>query len=288
MGIMVVQKYDERQSFEGSHLRSASKASLSQSEQNLDKTLEELAAKAAGLGVLLEPRQVDLMARFLALLADYNLHTNLVANAEPGTVVRDHLLDSLTLVPWLGKISGPVTAGANRPVHLVDVGSGAGFPGLILALACLDLGVALVEPVAKKARFLESAVALLGVGKRVRVINERAEVIARRSDFREVFLAGTARAVGAADTACELTLPFLAIGGLLLLQKSQAQLGNELGRARTASLLLGGGEPAVVRADVKVLGKEHVILLIEKTNQTKDCYPRTAALMKRRPLAGPR
>ncbi len=253
----------------------------------MEEVLKQLAVRAATLGVTLEPEQIQSLGNFCLNLADYNAHTNMVSNSDPAVVVRDHILDSLTLVPVIR--SSPFAGLQDGcSLSLVDIGSGAGFPGLILAVACPRLLVTLVESIGKKARFLESAARSLRIRGRVTVINDRAESLGRVSTLRESFHVATARAVGPVDVAAELTMPLLRIGGFLLLQKSQAQLADELSRANRSLSLLGAGGPQVTTPDAEALGKEHVILVIEKTSKIDPQYPRSPAAIKRHPLGGER
>src|SRR5262249_42769702 len=252
--------------------------------------LDQLAARAATLGALLEPNQIQMFGRFCVDLAEYNAHTNLVSNSDPLVLLRDHILDSLTLVPLLRghQFSRPTSADDGCSLSLVDVGSGAGFPGFVLAIACPELSVTLVESIGKKAKFLEMVAGSLGLHNRVTVINDRAESLGRDASLRETFLAGTARAVGPVDVAAELTLPLIRVGGFLLLQKSHAQLDDELTRARLSLSALGAGDPRVVVPDAEALGKQHVILVIEKTTTPSSQFPRSPAAIKRHPLGGAR
>ena len=138
-----------------------------------------LVAGAQQLGIALEPRQREQLLALLAELADWNGRFNLTAIREPADMLRKHLLDSLSVLPWLqGK-------------RIADVGTGAGFPGLPLAIARPAAGFTLIESTAKKARFVEHAVALLQLPN-VGVVNERAEAYRPAAPFDTVIC----RAVG--------------------------------------------------------------------------------------------
>jgi 16S rRNA (guanine527-N7)-methyltransferase len=225
---------------------------------------------------------------FCRALAEYNEHTNLVADASPAVVVAHHVLDSLTLVPLLSRLIEGDIAGAPSAASLVDIGSGAGFPGLVLAIACPDLKVTLLESIAKKTRFLQAVVDALGQGKRVTVINARAEDLASDNRFRESFDFATARAVGSSDLVLELALPLIRLGGAALLQKSRAQAEAEMARAGRAAPILGGGRPELVIPDVEALGRGHVIMAVPKVSKTSPRYPRSMAQMKRHGLGSGR
>jgi 16S rRNA (guanine527-N7)-methyltransferase len=206
-------------------------------------------------------------------LQTYNEHTNLVSNADADVVIRNHILDALSLVRLIPN--------ASSPKRLVDIGSGAGFPAMILALVLENLSVVLIDSVGKKTRFLLEAASALGVSDRVQVENARAEEMAREREYRERFDLATARAVGKLDLVVELTLPFLKLGGLLLAQKSKAQLSDELEDGRHAASLLGGTIKSLDQLDAEVLGRELVVVCVDKQKPTPPKFPRPTSQLKK-------
>lgn len=212
---------------------------------------------------------------FLDQLRLYNEHTNLVSNADPAIVVRDHVLDSLSLVPIIRKFGGN-----EKQMALVDIGSGAGFPAIVLAIAIDDLQVLLIDSVGKKTRFLKEAAQALGLQDRVDVVTARAEELPRDESFRESFNFATARAVGKLDLVCELTLPFLRRNGYLLAQKSKAQADEELKAATHAISKLGGEVVSTEVLNRDVLQKDFVVTCIRKVNPTPAMFPRPTAQLK--------
>ncbi|HEY9871427.1 MAG TPA: 16S rRNA (guanine(527)-N(7))-methyltransferase RsmG [Candidatus Obscuribacterales bacterium] len=255
---------------------------------NLDEALADLRARGSRLGVGLSPDAISAVAIFCRALAEYSQHTNLVADASPGVVVAHHVLDSLTLVPLLSRLPQGDSACGPSAASLVDIGSGAGFPGLVLAIACPHLKVTLLESIAKKTRFLQSVVDALGEAERISVINARAEDLAGDNRFRESFDFATARAVGSADLVLELALPLVRTGGAALIQKSRAQVEDEMARAERAAQILGGGRAELVIPDVEALGKEHVVIAVRKVSKTPSRYPRSMAQIKRHALGSGR
>ena len=228
-------------------------------------------------------------------LQRYNEHTNLVANSEISVLLKEHLLDSLNLLPWVSRRLRPASqdeaknqtaSGAEGKSNsanksLIDIGSGAGFPGLVLAMAAPWLRVTLVDSIGKKCRFLESACAELGLDKRVRVVCERAETIGHDKKYREKFDYATARAVGALPMVAELCLPLLRTGGLLLAQRSKKQALLEAGEAEAYASRLGGNLQETVHFDPDLLGREFSLLVLMKVKTTPRMYPRSAAKMKK-------
>lgn len=202
------------------------------------------------------------------------MHTNLVANDNLSVLLKEHLLDSMQLLPWL-------KPSRSSQLKLVDIGSGAGFPALVLAICRPDLQVTLLESIGKKCRFLEEAAEELGLDKRVRVICQRAESTAHESRFRERFDFATARAVGSLPMVAELCLPFLKTGGLFLAQRSKRQANEEADYADDYASRLGGHLKEIVNFKPDLLGRELSLLVMEKLKTTPLRYPRTAAEMKK-------
>jgi 16S rRNA (guanine527-N7)-methyltransferase len=244
------------------------------------QAIELLSERAEKLSVRFSDRQSDKLARFLEHLEQYNQHTNLVSNAAPKVVALEHLLDSMSLIESVSHQIEKRKKGASR---LIDIGSGAGFPGLILAIMFADLDVTLMDSIEKKTRFLEATADLLDL-QNVSVLTERAESIAHHPQYRETFDIATARAVGGSGMIVELALPLLNLGGVLILQKTESQLVDESHKARKAAKLLGGVMGSVVALDQTILGKARSLILVTKEEHTADKYPRAWKKIKEHPL----
>ena len=231
-----------------------------------------LAREASRLGLDLSAEQIAVCERYAEELIQRNTSVNLTAITEPVDIAHKHFLDSWTAFAmrrWSGK------------ERVIDVGSGAGFPGLALRIAKPGLRMTLVESVGKKARFLEEVSALLGLAD-VEVRNERAEALA--TSRRDRYDVATARAVGSLGQVIEYLLPFLRIGGDAIVWKGRVD--DEMAAARKAATALGG-EIAMVKA-TSDLGVGDVLpgrnlVVVRKTRPTPQRYPRTAADMRRRP-----
>lgn len=239
-----------------------------------------LSERAERLSVKLSGRQSDKLAGFLEHLEKYNQHTNLVANAAPKVVALEHVLDSVSLVEVISHQFQKRKKGNSR---LIDIGSGAGFPGLILAILFEETEVTLMDSIEKKTRFLQEAVDLLELDN-VEVLTERAESIAHHPQYRETFDVATARAVGGSGMIAELALPMLTLGGLLVLQKTESQLVDETHKARKAAKVLGGVMGSVIALDENVLEKPRSLILVLKEEHTSDRYPRAWKKIKESPL----
>jgi 16S rRNA (guanine527-N7)-methyltransferase len=233
-----------------------------------------LAAALRGAdSVGLSEAQAEAIGDHVRLLLAWNDAINLSGIRDAETIAREHVLDSLTAVALLRR------AGIDE---FVDIGSGAGYPGLPLAVVLPARRALLVESIAKKARFLTAAVDALRIGDRVGVLATRAENVAADPDQRGRWGAVVVRAVADLTDLAELSLPLLAPGGLLVAWKRQP-FDEELGRADRAVRRLGGRLVGVEPVTVPGL-EDHVLAVVEKVAETPPEYPRDPAARRRQPL----
>lgn len=233
---------------------------------------------ARELGLKLSAEQIECFARYQAELLVWNERFNLTAIAEPSDVQVKHFLDSLTVV----KALPPPGKGRLSANTLLDVGSGAGFPGVPLAIVRPALKVVLLEATEKKCGFMEHVIAELGL-ENVRVRNGRAEDLAYLPGQRESYDVVVSRAVGSLATLAELCLPFARVGGRMIAPKKTG-IDDEVASAANAIAKLGGrlAPPVVVR--LPVLDEERQLIVVEKIRPTPISYPRRAPLPARSPL----
>ena len=215
----------------------------------------------------------DAAERYVALLLDANRRLNLTRVVEPEPVARLHLLDALSALPLLDAVP--------RSDRCLDLGSGGGVPGLVLALARPDQRWVLVDSVRKKADVLRGFVAALGIAN-VDVVAERAEILGRDPAHRERHDVVTARACAALPVLAEYALPLLARGGTLVAWKGPIA-DDELDAGRVAAAACGGRVPSVHPSGFAVLG-DHRFVVIEKDRPTPERFPRRAGEPGRRPL----
>lgn len=221
---------------------------------------------AADVPRLVNGDQCQRLRDYLRLLLDENEKFNLTAIADPSEAWARHVLENLELVPLLG--SG---------LSLIDVGSGGGLPGMVLAIARPDLEVFLLEATGKKARFLEQTSRTLGL-MNVRVVCERAETAGKPgSELRERFDIVTARAVAPLRALLELTIPFAKVHGLLLAVKGE-HAPSELEQASNALSVLHVVHESTVRYETAT------VLSFRKSQSTPTKYPRRPGEPKHKPL----
>ena len=238
-------------------------------------TTEILSRGAAELGLTLSSRQMKQFGTYHAELAAWNQRVNLTAITEHRQVQVRHFLDSLTVLLALpGEL--PST------FRLVDIGTGAGFPGLPLKLVLPDIHLFLVESAAKKAQFLEHLVEALGLCG-VEVLTGRAEQLAHRDDLRESFDLAVSRGLARLPTLLEYTLPFCRVGGRVALLK-HGGIEQELAGAARALDVLGGRLDRTYPVQVTGLTDNRVVVAVDKVRSTPPGYPRRPGMPGKRPL----
>jgi len=231
---------------------------------------QDFEARASEIGIEFDHGDLNKLGRYLAQLLEANKQFNLTAITEPHEAWTRHILDSLTLVPYL------ISAEAKR---IIDIGSGGGLPGIPLAIVMPHAQFTLVESTGKKARFLEDVAQTLDLPN-VNVLNERAETLGRdygEGGHRETYDAVIARAVGRLPVLLELTVPLAKVGGHVLAMKGE-KYAEEIANAKQALHLL---HAHVVDSHQTPTGTN---VVIEKQRKTPRVYPRLPGEPKRAPL----
>lgn len=230
---------------------------------------ERIARGLAALGLATPPGAAEQLAEYGRLLMEGNERMNLTAITGPEEVADLHMLDCAALA-GLVRMEGK---------SLIDVGTGAGFPGLVLKIIVPSLEVTLLDGLGKRLNWLEETIAALGLSG-VRTVHDRGEEMARDPAFREQFDFAAARAVAGLPVLAELCLPFVRVGGQFLAMKS-VDCGGELEQVRPALPGLGGGE-AVCR-DYAIPGTQvcHRLVVVGKTAPSGAQFPRRWAKMQK-------
>ena len=233
---------------------------------------ERLQAGLERLGVAADGVTLDRLARYHALLTEWNARIDLTAVLDPEEMVDRHYLDSAAPLAL-----GLIPQGA----RVIDVGTGAGLPGIPLCILRPDLRVTLLDAQRKRVTFLQAAIEALDLP--AQAVHMRAEDAARDEAHRETYDVAVSRAVAATPTLLELTLPFVRVGGRAIAWKGPG-LQAELEQARRAAHLLGGALEGVMDAPVPGRDWQHVLLVCAKRQKTARQYPRRAGLPGKNPL----
>lgn len=245
--------------------------------------MEKLIVGAAQMGLTLTPAQTAAFATYREELLVWNRQFNLTAITDPDQVVTRHFLDSLALIPALADQEGiSVPALLARNVRLVDVGAGAGFPGLPLRLVWPRARVCLIEATGKKVRFLEHIAGQLNLDD-VRLVQGRAEELALKEPHRASYDLVLARAVATLPTLVEYLLPLARRGGRVVAYKGSAA-HEEAMCAEQGIRTLGGRLTKLIPIEIPGLAETRVLVVIDKIAQTPDSYPRGRGLPRKHPL----
>lgn len=236
--------------------------------------MEKLAQAAQTLfNIHLTGRQVMALITYERELVDWNQKFNLTAIRDVEAIRTKHFLDSFSCVlAWK----------ANPPARLVDVGTGAGFPGLPLKILYPNLQLTLVESVGKKAMFCQHIARILGL-EGVDVIQARAETLGQHPKHREAYDWAVARAVANMNVLGEFLLPLVKIGGTMLAQKGESGPA-EAQSSEGAMNLLGGKLKQVVQVNLPGVADDRFLVLVEKTAATPPKYPRKPGVPAKQPL----
>ena len=223
---------------------------------------EKLIQGAAMLGVSLSAAQADALRRYYDILTERNRSVNLTRITEPDEVISKHFLDSLTPLP-LGLIKGRV----------IDVGSGAGFPGLVLKCAAPETELTLLDSLGKRVTFMRDVAEAMGISDGISFVHARAEDAGNDPKYRERFDAVVSRAVANMRTLAEWCLPFVKPGGYFLALKGPLAEA-ELEDAARAIEILGGRLETVHSAEIPFTELDHKIAVIKKIRKTPSQFPR--------------
>lgn len=240
-----------------------------------------LAEGCAHLGLPLSERQLTNFALFYQELVTWNEKFNLTGITDLAEVQTKHFLDSLVALPLLAELWGE-TLPPTRAFHCIDVGTGAGFPGLPLKLIAPRLKWSLMDGTGKKITFLQQLLTKLNVPD-VNLIQGRAEELGRETSYRGQFDLVAARAVAPLNTLVEYLLPFARLGGVVAIYKG-ASAAQEFVAARKAIELLGGETVRLAPVHVPFLNEQRFILLVKKVRPTPNQYPRGQGLARKKPL----
>lgn len=243
-------------------------------DSTVDRLLQDrLQAGASALNLRLDARQTDQLRGYLHLLLEWNQRFNLTAIDEPSEVIDKHFLDSLACT---------VALDLTRVERLVDVGTGAGFPGIVLKIAFPHLELLLLDSVEKRLRFLQRVAESLRLTG-VTTAHSRAEDAGRDRRWRGAFDLATARAVARLNTLAEYCLPLVRVGGNFLAMKGP-DIQDELAEAEVALQKLGAGAPLVRTLTLPGTSIGRSLVLAPKARPTPREYPRLAGTPKKHPL----
>jgi len=232
-----------------------------------------LNAAAGDLDLELTGGQLEQFEKFYALLVEVNKSFNLTAITDEREVAIKHFLDSLTC---------QATVRLNNGLRIVDIGTGAGFPGIPLKIYRPGIILTLVESLEKRVKFLKDVVEALGLSE-TRVIHARAEDFCRDGEHREQYDLVVARAVACLPVLAEYCLPAVKVGGLFVAMKGP-KVEDETKAAKNALSILEGALENVIKLRLPLLGDERNLVMVRKISSSPAKYPRRAGMPQKKPL----
>jgi 16S rRNA (guanine527-N7)-methyltransferase len=238
--------------------------------------METLIAGALELNIRLTDHHLTAFEIYYRELTSWNQRFNLTAITDREGVLVRHFLDSLSclkVLPWVDLAAG---------ARVIDVGTGAGFPGLPLKIICPGMRLTLLEATRKKVTYLEYVAQVLGL-RDVEVIHGRAEELGHNLDHREGHDWALARAVGEMATLAEYLLPLVQVGGAMLAQKGE-DAAVEVQASDAAVAALGGRVRQLVPVELRGLAETRYLVVVDKVASTPDKYPRRPGIPKKRPI----
>ena len=232
-----------------------------------------LEQKLGELGIKQDQNQLERFHKFYQLLIEWNKVMNLTGITEYEDVVEKHFVDSLSIIKAID-LSGIHT--------VIDVGTGAGFPGIPLKIAFPHLRVVLLDSLNKRIKFLDEVISQLGLTE-IRTIHGRAEEYARKEEYREQFDLCVSRAVANLSTLSEYCLPYIQVGGMFIPYKS-GEIDDEVEQSKKAVRILGGNIKKVMKFELPGTDIHRSFVLIHKEQHTQKKYPRKAGIPAKEPL----
>lgn len=225
------------------------------------------------VGLDLTEKQYNQFITYMKLLQEWNEKINLTAITEDEEVIKKHFIDCIKAFK---------SNAVQNAKNIIDVGTGAGFPGLPIAIMNPDINVTLLDSLNKRINFLNTVVAQLGL-KNVTTIHSRAEDGARKPELRENFDVATSRAVANMAVLSEFCLPYVRLNGYFVALKGPA-IEDELKEGQKAITTLGGNLENIIEVNIEESDLKHNIVEIKKVNKCPKTYPRKAGTINKKPI----
>ena len=242
--------------------------------QGVYRMSKQFDEKLKELNITLSETQQEQFYHFYELLVEWNKVMNLTGITEYEEVNEKHFIDSLSIVKVLDM---------NKVSTVIDVGTGAGFPGIPLKIAFPHLKVTLLDSLNKRIKYLDTVINELGL-KDIHTIHGRAEEYARKEEYREKYDLAVSRAVANLSTLSEYCVPYVKVGGMFVPYKS-GEIDEEVKAAQTAIKVLGGKQTEVVKFTLPGSDINRSFVKIQKIKSTGKKFPRKAGLPTKEPMS---
>ena len=223
------------------------------------------------LGLKFSMKQINKYLEYMNLLIEENKNMNLTAITQPEEVLTKHFIDSLTILKY-----------CKEGESIIDVGTGAGFPGIPLNLSNKNLNIMLIDSLNKRVQFLEKVIKELKLDN-IKAIHTRAEDMAKQKEYREQFDIATSRAVASLNVLLEYLLPFVKVGGKCICMKG-SNIKEEINSSKKALEILGGKIEKIEEITLPNTDMKRNIIIVKKVKGTPSKYPRKAGIPSKNPI----
>lgn len=227
------------------------------------------------LNIDISPDEVEQFFLYKKLMLDYNSHTNLTAITDEKDIILKHFVDSLAICTEIKKLN-------LSNINAIDVGTGAGFPGVPIKIVMPEINLTLLDSLNKRIKFLDDLILKLNF-ENVSCVHSRAEDGGKNELYREQFNLCVSRAVANLSVLCEYCVPFISTGGYFIAMKG-AEIDEELDAAKNAIKTLGCKVVNVSYIDIPNTDIKHSLIVMKKISNTPKIYPRKAGTASKNPL----
>ena len=228
---------------------------------------------AEKFNININEEKLDKFKRYSDLIREWNEKINLTAITDEDGIIKKHFIDSISVLE-----SNTIKNG----MKIIDIGTGAGFPGIPLKIIMPDSEILLLDSLNKRINFLNETISILGL-KGIKAVHYRAEELAKKPEYREKYDIAVSRAVANMTVLSELCVPFVKIGGYFIAMKGPSS-EDEIEESKTAIYILGGKIKNVVETSMLQPDMNHRLVIVEKIKSTMGKYPRNAGLIEKKPL----
>ena len=232
---------------------------------------EKMQERGQKIDVKFTVEQLTKFYRYMELLIEWNEKMNLTAIIEPNEIIDKHFIDSLTILKYI-----------KENESIVDIGTGAGFPGIPIKIMLNNNRIVLVDSLNKRLLFLQEVIKELNL-KNIEMIHSRAEDFGQNKNYRECFDIATSRAVANLSTLSEYLVPLVKVKGKCICMKA-GNSDEEINQAKKAINILGGNIKQIEKFIIPLTDIERTIIVIDKRQKTTNVYPRKAGLPAKEPL----
>ena len=237
----------------------------------LDDFSIKIANNMNQIGVNLKENEINNFYKYMNLLIEWNKFMNLTAITDPDEVILKHFVDSLTISKYV-----------DNQKKIIDIGTGAGFPGIPLGIYRKDLEIVLMDSLNKRIKFLDEVCSNIQL-KNINTIHSRAEDLANDKNYREQYDYATSRAVASLNVLLEYMLPFVKVGGKCICMKG-ANISDEINISKKALSQLGGIIESVEEFQLPDSDIVRNIVIVKKVKETPNVYPRKAGVPSKNPI----